>query len=108
MSLCSSTVDQSHPREIGYSPVPEQPAGLGLSRSFCTRPVPTNGRRHRSLLILRRAKWPHSTHPQILLQSLIFDIGGNKFRLVARVDFEEQVLYLQSVLTHGEYNREDF
>jgi len=50
--------------------VPEQPAGLGLIRSFCTRPGPTNGRRHHSLLILKRAKWPHSTHPQILLQNL--------------------------------------
>ena len=31
--------------------------------------MPTNGRRHHSLLTLRRAKWSHSTHPQILLQS---------------------------------------
>jgi len=26
---------------------------------------------------------------------------------VARVDFEEQLLYIQTVLTHEEYSRED-
>ena len=35
--------------------------------------VTPEGRRHHSLLTLRRAKWSHSTHPQILLQSQ-FDI----------------------------------
>jgi mRNA-degrading endonuclease HigB of HigAB toxin-antitoxin module len=37
----------------------------------------------------------------------IFDIGGNQYRLVARVDFEEEVLYIESVMTHEEYDRED-
>ena len=40
-------------------------------------------------------------------RTLIFDIGGNKYRLVARVDFEEEVLYIESVMTHEEYGRED-
>ena len=40
--------------------------------------------------------------------TLIFNVGGNKWRLVARVDFEEQILYIQRVLTHEEYNREIF
>lgn len=37
--------------------------------------------------------------------TLIFDIGGNKYRLLAVVDFEEQVLDIMEVLTHEEYNR---
>ena len=37
--------------------------------------------------------------------TLIFDIGGNKYRLIARVDFMEQVLVIQEVLTHEQYNR---
>jgi mRNA interferase HigB len=40
--------------------------------------------------------------------TIIFDIGGNKYRLIARVDFEEQMLFIQRVLTHEEYVREDF
>ena len=39
--------------------------------------------------------------------TLIFNIGGNKYRLIARVDFEEQLLVIQTVLTHQEYDRED-
>jgi mRNA interferase HigB len=35
----------------------------------------------------------------------IFDIGGNKYRLIARVDFAEHVLVIQEVLTHEQYNR---
>jgi mRNA interferase HigB len=38
---------------------------------------------------------------------LIFDIGGNKYRLIARVDFEEQMLFVQAVMTHEKYNREN-
>jgi mRNA-degrading endonuclease HigB of HigAB toxin-antitoxin module len=40
--------------------------------------------------------------------TLIFNISGNKYRLIARVDFEEQVLYIQQVMTHEQYAREDF
>lgn len=39
---------------------------------------------------------------------VIFDIGGNKYRLIARVDFDEQLLYIEQVLTHEEYDRKDF
>jgi mRNA interferase HigB len=34
--------------------------------------------------------------------TLIFNIGGNKYRLVARVDFEEQILFIESIMTHEE------
>lgn len=39
--------------------------------------------------------------------TLIFNIGGNKYRLIARADFEEQLLVIETVLTHQEYDRED-
>ena len=38
-------------------------------------------------------------------QTYIFDIGGNKFRLLANIDFEEQILNVRAVLTHEQYNR---
>ncbi len=37
---------------------------------------------------------------------LIFDIGGNKYRLIARVDFTEQMLVIEQILTHDEFDRE--
>jgi len=36
---------------------------------------------------------------------VIFDIGGNKFRLLAIIDFKESVVIVQSVLTHKEYDK---
>ena len=38
-------------------------------------------------------------------QTYIFDIGGNKYRLLAAIDFEEQTFTIESVMTHEQYNR---
>ena len=70
----------------------------------------------RFLEIARGADWAHfpavrrtfpATDYAPASGTLVFDIGGNKYRLVARVDFEEQLLYIQTVFTHEEYSRED-
>ena len=71
----------------------------------------------RFLDIAREADWPH--FPAVKKSfaaadyapstgTLIFDVGGNKYRLIARADFEEQMLFIQHVMTHEEYVREDF
>jgi mRNA interferase HigB len=38
---------------------------------------------------------------------LIFNIGGNKYRLIATVDFDERIRVIKSVMTREEYNREN-
>lgn len=35
----------------------------------------------------------------------IFDIGGNKYRLIAYIRFEKQVIYVKTILTHREYDK---
>lgn len=35
----------------------------------------------------------------------VFDIGGNKFRLITAVHFDRQMLYVRQVLTHKEYDK---
>jgi mRNA interferase HigB len=35
----------------------------------------------------------------------VFDIGGNKYRLVADARYDLQRVYVREVLTHGEYDR---
>jgi len=37
----------------------------------------------------------------------IFDIGGNKYRLVAEVNFERLEVIIKHVLKHEEYDRKD-
>jgi mRNA interferase HigB len=34
----------------------------------------------------------------------VFDIGGNKFRLIAAIHYNRQKMYIRSILTHREYN----
>ena len=71
----------------------------------------------RFLRIARTAEWSHfpdvkRTFPAADYVSstgtVIFDIGGNKYRLISRVDFDEQLLYIEQVLTHEEYDRKNF
>jgi mRNA interferase HigB len=35
----------------------------------------------------------------------VFDIGGNKYRLVAYIRFERQIVYVKAVLTHRDYDK---
>lgn len=35
----------------------------------------------------------------------VFDIAGNKYRLIARVDYENGVILISHVLTHSEYDK---
>jgi mRNA interferase HigB len=34
----------------------------------------------------------------------VFDLGGNKFRLIAAVHYNRQKVYIRAVLTHKEYD----
>lgn len=71
----------------------------------------------RFLAIARSADWKHVAALRETFVSadkgrrsgrMIFDIGGNKYRLIARVDFEEQLVVIERVPTHEEYDREVF
>jgi mRNA interferase HigB len=37
---------------------------------------------------------------------VIFDIGGNNYRLIAKIDYELEQVSIKAVMTHAEYNRE--
>jgi mRNA interferase HigB len=69
----------------------------------------------RFLAVVHNADWPYlpavkRTFPATDIGRrsgrLIFDIGGNKYRLIASVDFKEQILVVERVLTHEDYMRE--
>ncbi len=38
-------------------------------------------------------------------QFVVFDIGGNKYRMIVAVHFNRGKLYIRHVLTHSEYTR---
>jgi mRNA interferase HigB len=39
-------------------------------------------------------------------ERFVFNIGGNKYRLVAGVDFAHRRIFIKAVMTHVEYDKE--
>lgn len=83
---------------------------------FCRKYANSRKVLQRFLSIAREAEWPHFPAVKLTFRSadyapstgtVIFDLGGNKYRLVARVDFEEQALFIERIMTHEQYDRED-
>lgn len=36
---------------------------------------------------------------------VVFNIGGNKYRLIAHIHFNRNTIYIREILTHEEYSR---
>ena len=65
--------------------------------------------------VVRHATW--KTTPELLQtwpsadfveRLTVFNIGGNEFRLIARVEYQRQEVYIRAVLTHADYSKEDW
>jgi mRNA interferase HigB len=66
-------------------------------------------------LIVERATWRSFVELRATFPSAdqvgnltVFNIGGNKFRLIALVDFEFQKLFVRSVLPRADYDKGDW
>lgn len=62
--------------------------------------------------IAERAIWDHFGDVRATFASadlvddlVVFNVGGNKFRVIAEIFFEDCVILLRHVLTHEEYDR---
>jgi mRNA interferase HigB len=49
-----------------------------------------------------RAVFPHADAAGMLT---VFNIGGNKYRLMTQIDYETGKVFIHSVLTYAEYDR---
>ena len=55
----------------------------------------------RSFVELHTA-FPHADQVKNLT---VFNIGGNKARLIAAIHYNRQKIYIRAILTHGEYDK---
>ena len=49
-----------------------------------------------------RSDYPHA---DAVGNCTVFNIGGNKYRLITWVNYEYRIVYIRFVLTHREYNK---
>lgn len=89
--------------------------GEAVFTEFAAKHAPSRNALKRFLKLVRMNTWPHFAALKQTLPAtdyvngkLIFNIGGNKYRLVASIDFDEQTLYVEQVLTHVEYSTRRF
>jgi mRNA interferase HigB len=64
-------------------------------------------------LISKRARWQSLVdvcedfrHADAVDLFTVFNIGGNKYRLVTVIKYRWQVIYIRHILTHSEYSKE--
>lgn len=62
--------------------------------------------------VVRKAKWKTPVDlkqdyhiADLVGRRTVFNIAGNKYRLIARVNYEIQVVFVLYLLTHGEYDK---
>ena len=62
--------------------------------------------------IVRRAEWRDWADLRVTYGSadtvgnhVVFNVGGNKYRLIAIISYPKGKVYIQQVLTHKEYDR---
>jgi mRNA interferase HigB len=61
--------------------------------------------------IAKRANWNNLaevrsvySHADLVGCCIVFNVGGHKYRLIAKPDFTRHILYVRFILTHKEYD----
>jgi mRNA interferase HigB len=64
--------------------------------------------------VVRRAAWQTPVemkqiyhNADLVGRRTIFNIAGNKYRLIARVNYQTQRVFVLHILTHAEYDKGD-
>ena len=67
---------------------------------------------NRSVSIVEAASWKNPAEARVTFGSadfvggkVVFNIGGNKYRLIAAISFEIRIVSVEAVLTHSEYDK---
>lgn len=63
--------------------------------------------------VAQKAEWQSfqeikATYPTVdrVGKFTVFDIGGNKWRLITAIHYNRQIIFVRAVLTHEEYDRD--
>ena len=63
----------------------------------------------------KREKWSHLTqvrtmfpHADAVGKKAVFNVKGNKYRLITEINYEKQFVFVRNFLTHAEYDKGDW
>lgn len=81
-------------------------------RTFCERHREAANALHYWYKVAKPAAWANFSEvtqtfntADFVAPYVVFDVGGNKYRLIAEINFRRQVLFIRSILTHKEYEK---
>ncbi len=62
--------------------------------------------------ISKKAEWKNLAeiketfpHADLVGECIVFNIGGNKYRLITKINYRAKIIYIRFVLTHKEYDK---
>ncbi|PHM07290.1 type II toxin-antitoxin system HigB family toxin [Nostoc sp. 'Peltigera malacea cyanobiont' DB3992] len=65
--------------------------------------------------VATKAKWSNLVEVQQVFPKAeavgnftVFNIKGNKYRLIVSIDYQRQLIYIKYILTHAEYDQENW
>jgi mRNA interferase HigB len=81
-------------------------------RNFCEEHPRSCSALDRWYRVAKRAQWSSFADVKQSFNTadfvpphVVFDIGGNKYRLIAEMNFTRRVLFIRRIMTHGEYTK---
>jgi mRNA interferase HigB len=84
-------------------------------REFCTQHADCCSALDDWYINAKKATWGNLSEVQAVYPKAeavgnftVFNIKGNKYRLIASINYEKQVIYIKYVLTHAEYDKDDW
>ena len=79
-------------------------------RLFCEEHADARNAMDRWYRVAKRAIWASFAEVRqsfntadFVAPFVVFDIGGNKYRLIAEINFSRRVLFIHRIMTHQEY-----
>ncbi|MEH2422715.1 MAG: type II toxin-antitoxin system HigB family toxin [Nostoc sp.] len=65
--------------------------------------------------VANKADWSNLVEVQLVFLKAeavgnftIFNIKGNKYRLIVSIDYEKQLIYIKNIFTHAEFDKEEW
>lgn len=67
------------------------------------------------LNIAKKANWENFaevrkdfSHADRVGNCIVFNIGGNNYRLITKIKYRAKIVYIRAVLTHKEYDKDEW